>query len=250
MTARHWRAREVEAAAALATLCLAAIVFTAWPRLDLTVSAWFGSAEGRFIGQQMDLVLWVHQIVPWLGRLATLLGVVLMIVYWRRSGTLRRSRWRGIVALTLLMLVGVGVLVNAVLKEHWGRARPVAVAEFGGPAQYTPPLQITDQCDRNCSFVSGHASTGFALLAVGLLGASRTRRRWLVIGGVAGALVGLGRMLQGGHFLADVVFAGALLWVSACGLRYLWLLHAARNRRNRRRLPAPSPGAVRPTLEA
>jgi len=42
-------------------------------------------------------------------------------------------------------------------------------------------------------------------------------------------------MLQGGHFLSDVLFAGLLVWGSALLIRQLWLLGGLR------RLRAPGP---------
>src|SRR5690606_35107872 len=46
------------------------------------------------------------------------------------------------------------------------------------------------------------------------------RRRALAVAGVTvlGALAGLGRMMQGGHFLSDVIFAGVFVYAVA------WLL--------------------------
>ncbi|MGH7125190.1 MAG: phosphatase PAP2 family protein, partial [Stellaceae bacterium] len=68
-------------------------------------------------------------------------------------------------------------------------------------------------CERNCSFVSGHAAAGFGLVAFSFLTLDRRRRRVLRAGAVAaGSLIGLARMAQGAHFLSDVVFAGLVVW--------------------------------------
>jgi undecaprenyl-diphosphatase len=95
------------------------------------------------------------------------------------------------------------------------------VVEFGGSRDFTAaPLPAT-ACDKNCSFVSGHASVGFALIAFSFLATGR-RRRAIGAGAVAaGALIGLARMIQGAHFLSDVVFAGFIV----CGIA--WLLDRA-----------------------
>ena len=73
-------------------------------------------------------------------------------------------------------LLASQLLAHGVLKENWGRARPVQVSQFGGEASFTPPWQPTSECRRNCSFVSGHAGTGFALITLGALAAPRRRR--------------------------------------------------------------------------
>ena len=43
-----------------------------------------------------------------------------------------------------------------------GPARPKHIVAFGGSKLFTPALQPTDQCKRNCSFVSGEACSVFA----------------------------------------------------------------------------------------
>jgi len=54
----------------------------------------------------------------------------------------------------------------------------------------------------------------FWLMSLGLTCGPLWRRRWLLIGIVAGGVVGLGRMLQGGHFFSDILFAFFTVWLS------------------------------------
>jgi lipid A 4'-phosphatase len=131
------------------------------------------------------------------------------------------GRWRGLprrgwLYLLLALLVGPGLIVNLGLKEHWGRARPSYVAEFGGPQRYTPPLAPTHECDSNCGFVSGDAALAFFLMA-GAFVDPRRRRAWLLAGLAAGGVVGFWRMAAGGHFLSDIVFAGLVVY-GTCAL--------------------------------
>lgn len=123
---------------------------------------------------------------------------------------------RAVVLFAATLTLGSALLVNEVLKNHWGRARPREVAEFGGPREFTPAFVPADQCARNCSFVSGHPSLFFTFFALALL----ARRRRLATAGVAflGGLAGLGRMMQGAHFLSDVLFSGILMYLVAWGL--------------------------------
>ena len=39
---------------------------------------------------------------------------------------------------------------------------------------------ISDQCHKNCSFVSGHVATASFVMAFGWLAAPAIRRRWLL----------------------------------------------------------------------
>lgn len=147
--------------------------------------------------------------------LFVLAGLGWRVVLGRRFFGLSRA---AVFYLTLVFLLGPGLLVNGGLKEHWGRARPSQITEFGGVKHYTPPLLISDQCDHNCSFVSGEASVGFAFAAFGFAAANpRMRRVGLAAGLGLGSAFGLLRMAQGGHFLSDVFFAGlftvALAWL-------------------------------------
>jgi membrane-associated PAP2 superfamily phosphatase len=129
------------------------------------------------------------------------------------------------------MLLGTGVVVNVILKETWGRPRPVEVQTFGGTGTFEPALRPSHQCDSNCSFVSGHAATGFTLMALGLLGAPATRRRWLLWGLAAGLATGALRIAQGGHFLSDVLFSGVFVWLVCVLLRQAWARLRLRRRR-------------------
>ncbi|HYB11688.1 MAG TPA: phosphatase PAP2 family protein [Alphaproteobacteria bacterium] len=126
----------------------------------------------------------------------------------------------GVIYLMAVFILGPGLLVNSILKEDWGRARPSQIVEFGGEKHYTPPLEIADQCQHNCSFVSGEASLGFAFSAFGFVATDPRRRRLgLAAGIVLGSAFGFLRIAQGGHFLSDVYFAGVFIFALA------WALH-------------------------
>jgi membrane-associated PAP2 superfamily phosphatase len=218
------RARDRDARAGVLLIALAAAVFSLWPQLDLGISAQFYDAERRgFIGNQWLAVRWLHEGVPWFGRLAAVVALLAALFGARSRGLLGLHWQRRTLMLGLVIAAGLGFAVNYALKENWGRARPAAVEPFGGAARFTPATVVTDQCRHNCSFVSGHASTGFMLMAVGALGSVATRRRWLAVGLAAGLACGLGRIAQGGHFASDVIFSCLVIWASTWVMRELWL---------------------------
>ena len=237
--ARAWRWRQREWAALAVAWAVLSLVFILWPTLDLTVSGWFyrptGSPDWQgFAADQFAAVAVIHEAVPWFGRTASLLGLLLP-VFWRlRPGPVNLRWWRRGLMLSLLMVLGTGVVVNAILKENWGRPRPVDVQTFGGTGTFAPALHPSNQCRSNCSFVSGHAATGFTLVALGLLGAPATRRRWLLWGLAGGLTTGALRVAQGGHFLSDVLFSGLVIWLCGAALRAGYLLLRARRQRRRR----------------
>ncbi len=126
----------------------------------------------------------------------------------------------------LLMILGPGLLVNAVGKDHWGRPRPKQIAEFGGPATYITAGAIGPVAEGRKSFPSGHASMGFYLLAGYFVWRGRRpvlAHASLAAGVVMGAAIGWARIVQGGHFLSDVIWAGAVVFIAAEALAYFWL---------------------------
>lgn len=249
--ARAWREREREWLWLAGTWVLLCLLFTLWPTLDLTVSGWFYRPPGSpgwqgFAGDQYPLVALIHEIIPWLGRLASLLGLIAALAWRLRPGRVSIRWWHRSLALGLAMLLGTGIVVNAILKETWGRPRPAEVQSFGGAGAFVSALQPSHQCSSNCSFVSGHAATGFTLMALGLLGTPATRRRWLRWGLAGGLATGALRIAQGGHFLSDVLFSGAVVWLVCLLLREAWL----RLRWRRRRSSAATALAVSPVARA
>lgn len=134
-----------------------------------------------------------------------------------------RRQWRSYLLLLLLLAIGPGLLVNTIFKDNWGRTRPKHVTEFGG---HLPFIKVWDRGERGASksFPSGHASIGFFLIAPYFV--LRRRRKllakgFLLGGSVYGALMGIGRIAQGGHFPSDVIWAWGMVYLSGLLLCYL-----------------------------
>jgi len=126
--------------------------------------------------------------------------------------------WRMALAFWVLAgALGPGLLVNSGFKDNWQRARPYQVENFGGAQQFTRATVMTDQCNNNCSFVSGHVACGFFLASVMLVQRSR-RVAWGIAGVVSGLTIGFARMADGAHWLSDV------LWASPITLVCSWLV--------------------------
>lgn len=184
-----------------------AVLFTLAPRSDLVITGWFYDPVLGFTANDDVVVRIIYTSVLWGSRaLLWVLGVAFLVTCALRGPSVARLR-RRLGFLVLAFLLGPGLIVDLALKDHWGRARPHQVQEFGGKRQYTPPLQVAQQCENNCSFVSGHASAGFALIAFGFLTTGAARRRWFITGVVVGVVVGAVRVMQGGHFASDVIFS-------------------------------------------
>ena len=101
------------------------------------------------------------------------------------------------------------IIVNVLLKGFWGRARPNDIMEFGGKDSFSAWFEYSNACNTNCSFVSGDASVGFSLIALYFI----TKNKlffWLSL--LSGIILGTVRILEGGHFLSDVLISGLIIY--------------------------------------
>lgn len=228
--------RVTEAGAVALLAALLAVVFLLWPELDLATSRLF-YADGQWTAWRDSLpAQLLYRGVPPLGQ-GILLALALVLVFGFRCAWPRLRAWRTPAAFLLVAaLLGQGLLVDQGLKNHLGRARPSQIVDFGGDKRFTPAFVPSDQCARNCSFASGHVAAAAFVMGFGWLGPAARRRRWLAISLLAAAAMGSVRILQGGHFLSDVVFAWFATYFS------FWL--SERLFRWRGWLPADPPAAV------
>lgn len=153
----------------------------------------------------------VYRGVLWL---VGLYAVVLVMVLARSclSPEPHWQRRRGALWFLLLsLIIGPGLITNSLLKQHWGHPRPVHIQAFGGHEHYVPPLIPSAQ--QGHSFPSGHAAAAFYLITFGWVFPRRRRLSW-IIGMLAGIGVGYVRIVQGGHFLSDIIFAFIVVWLT------------------------------------
>lgn len=174
-------------------------------KLDLALTGIFfdaGSQEHWPRGQQMPWSL-LYNASSWITASLVLGGLVgLAIGLVRRRPLLQRQA----TFVILCMLLGPGLVVNAVFKDHWDRPRPRDVIELGGSLHYAPaPLRG----EGGKSFPCGHCSVGFLYA----LGAWVWRRRlsWAIASAATGlslgTAMGVGRMAAGGHFPSDIAWS-------------------------------------------
>ena len=228
---------------ALAIAVIVGLVFGFYPQLDLMISAPFyaikrgsndfGLHVDDTIGVARDAGLWVGTLVilPVLGALA--------IKLLRPRRRLLISG-RAITFLIATLALGPGLFVNVLLKDHWGRPRPIDVTQFGGDQHFVAWWDPRGDCPKNCSFVSGDVSGAFWTLAPAALAPPQ----WRALAYGAALALGTGmaalRLAAGAHFLTDAVFAGVFTFL------IIWIVHGLIYRWPRTRL---SDEAVERTLE-
>ena len=103
------------------------------------------------------------------------------------------------------------IIVNLFLKNLWGRARPGEILQLDGKENFSPWYQISDACTINCSFVSGDAAVGFSIIVLYLLIKNKIFL-WMSL--ILGFSLGFIRILEGGHFLSDVILSAIIMFIA------------------------------------
>lgn len=206
-----------------------AAIFLIWPEVDLWISGLFYNPEQGFIYRDNAIVLSVYELFRHAPKfLLPLLMIMTALSFVKGRMGLAADQRKQWVFLILALLIGPGILVHLVVKENWDRPRPRSVQEFGGQKDFIPAFipaaMIADQPGNNKSFVSGHAAMGFYLMVLAWV---FRRRSWFYAGLAMGSVVSFGRLLQGGHFASDLIFAGYLCYFSYRLLSY-WILGYSR----------------------
>jgi membrane-associated PAP2 superfamily phosphatase len=215
--------------AVLAALAIATTVLFAVTDLDIASARWFYHPELADPWPIASQPLWLlfYWSAPWVTGSLAVAGVAMIV-----AGVLRekssRLRMYGLFIM-LCVILGPGLMVNKVLKDHWGRPRPRQLVEFGGRLEYAQPFLPAGAHGK--SFPCGHCSVGY-LYAIGWWLWRRRRPRLaagsLVIGLVVGTLLGLGRMAAGAHFLSDAFWSALIAYGVAHVLYYYGLRIPAR----------------------
>jgi lipid A 4'-phosphatase len=220
----------------LAIAIMAGMLFGLYPELDLDIVRHFHAVETKTTNHEVFALrlypalirarrfgLWFPALLvtPAVGAL-----VIKLMLPWRKLV----MPGRAVVFLIATMILAPGIMANVALKEHWGRPRPIDVTQFGGNEHFVPWWDRHGDCPANCSFVSGDVAAGFWTLAPAALAPPQ----WRALAYGAAFALGMGmaalRMMTGGHFPSDVIFAGVFTYL------IIWIVYALIYRWPRTRL--------------
>lgn len=212
---------------ALAVAAVTGLVFGLYPVLDLKIAAPFFDPQGTGFWARADRAfLWLRLIGTY--TVTAIVAPAFLALAWKLIQPRRRLLIpsRAILLMIVTLALGPGLVTNVILKDYWGRPRPIDVTQFGGDEHFVPWWDPRGDCPKNCSFVAGEPSGAFWTLAPAAALAPAPWRALAYGASIAfGAAIGGGRIAAGAHFFSDVVFAGVftflIVW-TVHGLLYRW----------------------------
>lgn len=193
-----------------AATIITCLVFYFEPQTDMRFSALFYDAEKGWQGKNIFFLAIYESMraITW-----TLIPYLIIACWWKTPRPVWLLTRKAAAYVLLVIVLAPGIMIHWGFKEHWHRERPREMLEFGGDKPFRPVFGFQQD---GRSFVSGH--TGMAFSLIPLVAVSTFRRRklaYMAVGSYA-TLVGFTRIVQGGHFLSDTIFAALLvLWVAA-----------------------------------
>ncbi len=186
------------------------VFFIFYPQIDIYVSHFFyngssfylkGTVFERFFYNSVKVLLTAF----------TLASLGIYLYNKMKHKNILNIDTKVILYIVLVLSIAPGLIVNATLKDHWGRARPVQIKAFGGDKTFTPAFVLSNQ--EGHSFSSGHTAAAFAFVGFALL-ARKRRKFWLTLAIMYGILVSFARLIAGGHFLSDIVTSFFIVWIA------------------------------------
>jgi membrane-associated PAP2 superfamily phosphatase len=206
-------------------LALVSLFFALAPQLDIAVSRLFYDPASGFVEvhrASLEAVRLVNRIAMW----TVVLGAfALLALKGLVPDLLALPPSRKMLFVLAAFMIGPGLIVNVILKDYWGRARPREILEFGGTASFSPAWWIGGECHLNCSFVSGEAAAAFCLLALAFVVADRWKAFTAFTAVAFATAVSFARIAAGAHFLSDVLIGWLLTLLVLIALQRVLLRH-------------------------
>nr|SPS04817.1 putative PAP2 (Acid phosphatase) superfamily protein-like protein [Candidatus Nitrotoga fabula] len=204
--------------AAVLTICL-----FEWTTLDIQIARLaFDEAEKIFpYREEIFFTKYLHHGLKSLMYAAGLTGIGWAVYCYRKtqSQPLRQSCLVAIMGIILIPLT-----ITAI-KHVTSRHCPWSLDIFGGSIPYTSLLTfVSEDYPGGQCFPAGHASGGFMWISWAMA-FWHTRpmlaKTALVMAVVLGGLMGVGRMVQGAHFLSHTIWTVILAWFLSISLVYM-----------------------------
>ena len=213
--------RERPFTAVLIYILVVSVIFLIFPRLDTWASGFFYDGEGSFPVAKdpfwRSLRYFGVYIFQWVAGLS--LFVMLFKLAIPKLKALMDLRHPIFVISTFIL--GPGLVVNAFFKNMWGRPRPRQTDIFGGDLPFIGVWQPTNNCDSNCSFVSGEASASIWLLVLVFIAPKAWRTPLATAIGILVFLLSANRVAFGGHYFSDTLLSWGITMLVIIGVHHV-----------------------------
>jgi len=209
----------ISMATVLSLIALAAVSFAFYrfPGLDEFLARQLYLGHGKFLLSDSKLAEFFHGPVDMVLKLGFLVSFVVYLGLCAVRFKIAPELHRKLIFVFSTVFISELVIVNWLLKNHWGRARPVQLGEFGSNtgAHFTPAWQKVHECMTNCSFSSGHAGIAACVGLLAVFLPPRWRPLYLVLTLIFVVVVDFMRMARGAHYLSDVVVSPLIVLATA-----------------------------------
>jgi len=192
---------------------LCSVFFIFYPQIDITISSFFYKDGFYLRGSFFERFF--YRSVPIIVSVLTVGSIFLFIYNFIKKKNILGIDKKTILYILLVLSLAPGLIVNSLLKEEWGRARPMDIVEFGSTKTFTPAFILSDQGGN--SFSSGHGAAAFSVLGFALLARSR-KKFWIALALSYGVAVSFARIIGGGHYLSDNVTSFFIVYIATYAL--------------------------------
>lgn len=182
-----------------------------FPHIDLWFSDLFFDHNSLSWKDRTRIMVFFRSFFPPLIIISLIFITSIGVINFFSKKNILKIRIKNIIYLLITLFIGPGLIIESILKVYSGRIRPKAIIEFGGDDIFTPALIFSDQCLRNCSFTSGHAAIAFWLTAYAFIFRAPYNKFIFIFGFMSGIFMGLFRIMEGAHFISDVLFSGLIV---------------------------------------
>ena len=207
------------------TFVFTILLFATFPKIDILISDFFFLNQ-QFISEKYTAIKSLRTYLKYLMIIFPIICLILLFCdlinrKQKVRGLLKKRTRLALLGFIVGPIIGCGVIANLYFKENWGRARPVNIQEFGGTKIFSYPFVKSDQCVRNCSWISGETSAAFSFF----VGTIILRNHYFIFFNfILGFLVFFCRLSMGGHFFSDNIFAALFMLYLAFSYRYILYL--------------------------
>ena len=214
---------------ALAIAVVAGVVFGLYPEIDLRIASYSYGIEdaghNKFAFRLYPPLMLARNFGLWIGTALVAPAVAALAIKLIFPKRKLLMSGRAVVFLIATMVLAPGLMANVLLKDHWGRPRPIDVTQFGGNEHFMAWWDPRGDCASNCSFVSGDVTGAFWTVAPAALAPPQWRALAYGAALALGTAMAAMRVMAGAHFPSDVIFAGVftflIVWI-VYALIYRW----------------------------